>query len=87
MRNSLILLVLIFTSCKVSNVDTSTSEKVINVDDSPEIPVILEYKEIVYSEGDTAITYDGDLIILDGRSYISLGTTAWINRKVVVVYK
>lgn len=84
MRKSLLLLILIFTSCKVSNV---TAEKIINVDTSPEISDKLEYKEIVYSEGDTAITYDGDLIIIDGINYVSIGTTSWINHKVIVVYK
>lgn len=78
-----ISILLILHSCKVSNIDTPTVEIV--TPDS--IPQIREYKELVISYGDTAVTYDGDLIILSGRTYVSEGTTAWLNRKVVVVIK
>lgn len=85
MRYFFTILIFAIFSCKTVN--NSTSEKVITVDTNLENPGVAEYKQLVESNGDTAVTYDGDLIILEGRSYVSLGTTAWINRKVVIVYK
>lgn len=85
MRYFFTILIFAIFSCKTVN--NSTSEKVITVDTNLENPGVVEYKQLVESYGDTAVTYDGDLIILEGRSYVSLGTTAWINRKVVIVYK
>ena len=85
MRNFLIILFLTVISCKTVN--TSHLDREVKIDNTQESTKILEYKQLVESYGDTAVTYDGDLIILGDRSYVSLGTTAWINRKVVLIYK
>ena len=74
-------------------VDTAvvdTSEIVINVytDTSYVVePSLIIYKELIPSVGDTSITYDNDLIILDGVRYISFGETIWVDYRICIVYR
>ena len=67
-----------------------TSERVINAytDTSYVVePSLIIYKELIPSVGDTSITYDNDLIIVDGVRYISLGETIWIDYRICIVYR
>ena len=48
---------------------------------------LTEYKELVYSEGDTTVLYDMEMIIVNGVSYMNFDTTTWYNFKAVIVYR
>jgi len=78
------------------SVDTSvvsvsdTSERVINVftDTSYVVePTLTAYKELFYSEGDTTVLYDMEMIIIDGVGYLIFDTTTFYNCKSVIVYR
>ena len=52
-----------------------------------ESPSLTQYKELVYSEGDTTVLYDMEMIIVNGVSYMNFDTTTWYNCKAVIVYR
>lgn len=52
-----------------------------------ETPSLTEYKELIYSQGDSVIINDMEMIIIDSISYLNIGKTTWYNCKAVTVYR
>jgi hypothetical protein len=70
--------------------DADTNVRVITVytDTSyVEQPSYTIYTELIPSEGDTTILYDGQFFILNNISYINFDTTVWVNYRGVTVYR
>jgi hypothetical protein len=50
-------------------------------------PLLILYKQLVPSVGDTSITYIDDLSIVDSVKYVSFEEHIWVNYKIIEVYE
>ena len=70
--------------------DVDTSERIINVyTDTSYVEQVsfTTYKELISSEGDSVVLYDGEYFILNGVSYINFDTTVWVNYRSIIIYR
>jgi hypothetical protein len=79
-------------------VHTTLDTSFVNRDQDREIKVFTDtsytiyqdlkiYKELVPSPGDTSITYENDLIIVNGVKYIELQDNIWPDFRIIEIYE